>query len=117
MNQDKLSFEGAHWHFTNNPSLAQAIIQENHVSEILATCLAHLGLTPGKEVEEFLHPNMKQLYDPSLMRDMDKGTARLKQAIQNSESIRIVTDYDVDGTMSSLILQSVLRICGHTKLS
>ena len=116
-NQNLLSFEGAHWHLNRNPESTQAIIQENHVSEILAICLAQLGLTPGKEVDEFLHPNLHHLYDPHLMRDMDKGIRRLKQAIDKGESIRIVTDYDVDGTMSSLILQSVLRICGHNNLS
>ena len=111
------SFKGAHWHCPENPGLTQAIIHENQVPEILATCLAQLNLKPGQEVEDFLHPSMAHLYPPNLMKDMDKAVERLKHAIAQGESIRVVTDYDVDGTMSSLILQSVLRLCGHTNLS
>ncbi len=48
------------------------------------------------------------------MAGMGVALARLRRAVRDGERIRIVTDYDVDGTTSSLILQSALRILGVT---
>jgi len=51
------------------------------------------------------------------MHGMAAAVGRLQQAVADNESIRAVTDYDVDGTTSSLILQGVLRILGAKRLS
>jgi single-stranded-DNA-specific exonuclease len=48
---------------------------------------------------------------------MDVAVARLRQAVENQERVRVVTDYDVDGTTSSLILQSTLRLLGLRDIS
>ena len=48
---------------------------------------------------------------------MDKAVQRLRKATEGQERIRVVTDYDVDGTTSSLILQSTLRLLGLTTIS
>ncbi len=115
-NQER-SFNGACWRYAPDQERIQSLIATNHVSEFLASCLALLDIEPGAAVETFLHPSMSHLLDPWLMKDMDRAVARFRRAIDNGESIRIVTDYDADGTMSSLILQSVLAICGHTRVS
>ena len=55
------------------------------------------------------------------MRGMIEAEDRIRQAIRNRERVRIVTDYDVDGTTSSLILQAMMknfvftRGCGRTR--
>ena len=112
-----MSLCGAYWHFAPDTQKIKEIISRNALSRELSTCLAAIGLDAGEEVEQFLHPKLEHLYDPRLMRNMDKAIARFQRAIEKCESIRVVTDYDVDGTMSSLILQGVLRICNHTKFS
>ncbi len=93
------------------------IQKTNNLPEALAVCLANLNLTPGEDVKHFLSPDWDDLYDPFLMLGMERALQRLNLAIANHEPIRVVTDYDVDGTMSSLILQSTLRIMGHNNLS
>ncbi|MCL2325379.1 MAG: single-stranded-DNA-specific exonuclease RecJ [Proteobacteria bacterium] len=98
-------------------ALALSISREHGVSLPLARCLVRLGLEAGEEVGAFLSPGMSDLHDPYLMHGMREAVSRFRQAIEGRESVRVVTDYDVDGTMSSLILQSVLRLCGHTLLS
>lgn len=115
--QRQLSFCGAYWHYAPDDARATAIARDHHLSLELATCLSHLSLEPGDSVRQFLSPSLDHLYDPMMMLGMDKAIARFRRAIARGESIRVVTDYDVDGTMSSLILQSVLRICGHTRFS
>src|SRR4051812_39485130 len=52
------------------------------------------------------------LPDPSCFKDMDKGAKRLADAVQNSETIAIFGDYDVDGATSAALLTLLLRRLG-----
>jgi single-stranded-DNA-specific exonuclease len=52
------------------------------------------------------------LPDPSCFKDMDKGAARLANAVQNGETIAIFGDYDVDGATSAALLVLLLRRLG-----
>ena len=52
------------------------------------------------------------LPDPSCFQDMDKGAARLADAIQGGETIAIFGDYDVDGATSAALLVLLLRGLG-----
>ncbi len=116
-NTSQFSYTENRWHFQRNEARISAIMEQNHVDETLALFLSNLNLNPGQEISDFLSPSMAHLYDPFLMLGMDKAIERLKRAIHEKQSIRVVTDYDVDGTMSSLILQSALQICGHSNFS
>jgi single-stranded-DNA-specific exonuclease len=49
------------------------------------------------------------LPDPSCFKDMDKGAARLADAVQKAERIAIFGDYDVDGATSAALLTLLLR--------
>lgn len=114
------SWAGIEWtKFDDIEGLAARIRRDNGVSEFLAKCLARLepALGSADEVRAFLSPELSNYYDPYAMLNMDKAVYRLRQAIDAHERIRIVTDYDVDGTMSSLILQATLKVLGHTSLS
>ncbi|WP_294353385.1 single-stranded-DNA-specific exonuclease RecJ [uncultured Sphingomonas sp.] len=51
--------------------------------------------------------------DPSIFRDMDKGAARLADAVAAGEKIAIFGDYDVDGATSSALLVLLLRALGR----
>jgi len=64
------------------------------------------------DAADFLRPSLDHLHSPQAMRGMDVAVDRLQRAVVDRESMRIVTDYDVDGTTSSLILQGVLRLLG-----
>ena len=57
-----------------------------------------------------LQPDLSQLHDPYLMKGMHEAIERIGEALRQRQKIRIITDYDVDGTTSSLILQAALRI-------
>jgi single-stranded-DNA-specific exonuclease len=52
------------------------------------------------------------LPDPSCFQDMDKGAARLADAVQRSETVAIFGDYDVDGATSAALLTLLLRRLG-----
>jgi len=66
-------------------------------------------------LEEWFNPTMQHLHDPFLMLGMDKAVERLQRAIQDEETILIVTDYDADGTMSCLVLSSMFNMLKYDR--
>src|SRR5699024_3633704 len=54
------------------------------------------------------------IYDPFLMKDMDKATERLARAIRNRERVLVYGDYDVDGTTAASLLYLFLKEFGVT---
>lgn len=83
---------------------------------VAARCLSRRLRRPDPRA--WLKPDLAHLHDPHQMLGMDVALDRIRRAIRDGERVRIVTDYDVDGTTSSLILQSTLRILGvHEALS
>lgn len=114
------SLGGILWEkFEDSENLGHKISQWVGVSEFLGKCLARLEpkFSSPEEVRDFLSPSMRNYYDPYLMKGMAEAAQRLRRAVASQERVRIVTDYDADGTMSSLILQATLRLLGHEALS
>lgn len=65
------------------------------------------------DTEAFLKASLKDLPDPSTLRDMDLASARLADAIERKEKILVFGDYDVDGACSSAIVTRFVRMVGH----
>jgi single-stranded-DNA-specific exonuclease len=92
---------------------AAAISQRHGLPEILGRVLASRGVGLD-EAANALDPTVRALMpDPSTLRDMDKGAARLAQAIVANEAIAVFGDYDVDGACSSALLQRFLAAHGR----
>lgn len=115
---ERLSNQQETWALKNADSgVISELIDQNGCSEELAQCLASRGLKAGDNARRFLEPSSSDFLDPYGILNMEKAVARLRQAASQKERIRVVTDYDVDGTTSSLILQSTLKILGVDALS
>ena len=71
--------------------------------------LTQRGIDNLYDAEKFFNPDLKDLHDPFLMKDMDKAVERIVEAIQNNEKILIYGDYDVDGTTSVALMCLFLR--------
>ncbi|AWI83953.1 single-stranded-DNA-specific exonuclease RecJ [Alloyangia pacifica] len=91
---------------------AEALAQATHLPRPLCAVLARLGV-PGEEVPGFLDPKLRDLMpDPRVMRDMEKASGRILQAVRSRERIAIFADYDVDGGSSAALLIDWLRQLG-----
>lgn len=86
-------------------SLAQAI----NVNSFLATLLWQRNITEFDTAKSFFRPQLSQLHDPNLMKDMDRAVERLSRAIDQGEKILIYGDYDVDGTTSVALFYGYLK--------
>jgi single-stranded-DNA-specific exonuclease len=62
----------------------------------------------SKRIEEI---NSLQIPHFSLLDNIDIASKRIKRAIENSEKIVVVGDYDVDGVSSSAIMYEFLKKC------
>ena len=101
-----LSFSGFEW----VPSDGSPSTPLSKLDEIVATCAALRWDTHQREDPTWFSPTLDDLHDPYLMHGMREVVHRLKAALASNQRIRIITDYDVDGTTSSLVLQATLRI-------
>lgn len=70
--------------------------------------LVSRGIKTFDQVKDFMVPEVNQLHDPFLMKDMDKAVERLGLALESGEKILIYGDYDVDGTTAVTLVYSYL---------
>lgn len=83
-----------------------------HVSPVLVRLMRNRDLTTEEEMERYLHGSLKDLYNPHLLKDVEKGAAVIRGKIAEGKKIRIISDYDVDGVSSNYILYKGLKRCG-----
>jgi len=83
-----------------------------HENSLINALLISRGITTKEKVNAFLNPSLEQLYDPLLLKDMDKAVKRIDEAIKKREKIYIYGDYDVDGITSTAILYRAFKRLG-----
>ncbi len=86
--------------------------RELKIPSIVARLLILRGVTDPETAQRFLHPALDQLHNPLLLADMKAAVDRLRRALEQREKILVYGDYDVDGTMSVIILLAALRGLG-----
>lgn len=79
------------------------------VDEGIATLLIQRGIESYEDAKRFFRPQLDDLHDPYLMRDMDIAVARVEKAIADNERILVFGDYDVDGTTAVALMSSYLK--------
>lgn len=65
-----------------------------------------------KRFENDLHKSLSTIPKPCIFKDMPKAASRIVKAIKNNEKIAVVGDYDVDGIISSLIMEEFFENIG-----
>ncbi len=100
------------WFITRKGADFEEIGRAHNISPITARLLRNRDVFEYEDVKAYLSADIKKLRDPYELKDIDKAAAVLKDSIENSERIRIIGDYDVDGICSSYILLMGLKRCG-----
>jgi len=89
-----------------NQNTVKQLAEELSVDRNIAKLLVQRGVNTFDEAKKFFRPEMKNLHDPFLMKDMDKAIERIEKALQDKEKILIYGDYDVDGTTAVALVYS-----------
>ncbi|HYX05228.1 MAG TPA: single-stranded-DNA-specific exonuclease RecJ [Bacteroidales bacterium] len=92
-----------------NELTVQHLMEVLGIERSIANLLAQRNIKTFDEARAFFRPNLKDLHDPFLMRDMEKAVERIKDAIAAREKLLIYGDYDVDGTTSVSMMYSFFR--------
>jgi single-stranded-DNA-specific exonuclease len=74
--------------------------QSLKINTALCSILVQRGFDNYDKARQYFRPQLTDLHDPWLMKDMDKAVARILTAFEKKEKILVFGDYDVDGTTS-----------------
>lgn len=98
------------WTLKPIPGLAQikGLAESLKVDGLIAQLLLQRGITSYEEARQFFRPQLSDLHDPFLMKDMEIAVARIENAMTNHENILVYGDYDVDGTTAVALVSSYL---------
>ena len=81
-------------------SATEALRQSLKVNARLCNILVQRGIDDFEKAKSYFRPDLHELHDPFLMKDMRKAVNRISTAISTKEKVLVFGDYDVDGTTS-----------------
>jgi len=90
---------------TNVESLKNSL----SISSPLCNILVQRGIDSFQKAKDYFRPQLSQLHDPFLMKDMEIAVQRILSAIDNQQKILVFGDYDVDGTTSVALMYRFLK--------
>lgn len=96
----------------SNALAARELAGQLGIQPVTASVLVSRGWSDPSAARRFLRPDLEHLHDPLLLTGMREAVARIKAAIQAKEKILIYGDYDVDGTVSVVILKKAIEMAG-----
>ena len=89
---------------------AKELGEKLNMSPILTLLLIRRGITTESAAKRFFRPQLADLINPFLMKDMDIAVDRLNDAMGRKEPILVYGDYDVDGcTAVALVYKFLLQ--------
>ncbi|MBF0595111.1 MAG: single-stranded-DNA-specific exonuclease RecJ [Candidatus Omnitrophica bacterium] len=101
------------WRLKKPDPERQAFLVKNlHIHPVVAQLLINRNVIDPVEAGIFLAPELNQLLDPFLLKDMDLAVARLKLARERGENVLVYGDYDVDGVTATAVTYRMLRRLG-----
>ena len=77
-----------------------ALQQSLKINPAICRILVQRGIDSYDKAKHYFRPQLNDLHDPWLMKDMDKAVKRILAAFERKEKILVFGDYDVDGTTS-----------------
>ena len=93
---------------TPNQNEIDSLAKELSVDLLISKILIQRGVNTFSKAKKFFRPNLNDLYDPFLMKDMNIAVDRIQKAISKKEKILVYGDYDVDGVTSVALVYSYL---------
>ena len=94
---------------TGNEETITSLASELGVDRPLAQLLIQRNINTYKEAKDFFRPDLANLHDPFLMKNMDAAIQRIQEAIREGEKVMIYGDYDVDGTTAVALVYSYFK--------
>ena len=100
----KMESKKSVWMIHTKKADFDAIAAKFGIDKVTARILRNRDIVGDKAIEHFLNADLSYLYDPFLMKDMEKAVNIILSKCDEGARIRIVGDYDIDGVCSVTIL-------------
>uniref|UniRef100_N2AHN2 Single-stranded-DNA-specific exonuclease RecJ n=1 Tax=Eubacterium plexicaudatum ASF492 TaxID=1235802 RepID=N2AHN2_9FIRM len=100
------------WYVTAKKADFQAIGTRFGIDPVTARIIRNRDIIGEEAIADYLECSPRQLHDPHLLKDAEKGAEILADKIAGGKKIRVIGDYDIDGVNASYILITGLHICG-----
>lgn len=97
---------------TNDKQLVRNLMEKCRLTELQANLLLNRGIVGEQKANKYLYGDLADLYDPCLMKDMDKATDILIEAVLSGKKITIYGDYDADGITAIATSMRALEYLG-----
>lgn len=94
---------------SGDENIISSLSRELGIERPLAQLLVQRGITTFEEAKDFFRPDLSNLHDPFLMKDMEVAIQRILDAIQAGEKVLVYGDYDVDGTTAVALVYSFFK--------
>lgn len=91
---------------------SQELATRLNIPLAVAKLLVSINIKSPDEAKKFLKPQLNQLHNPFLLKDMKIAVDRINKAIDNGERILGHGDYDCDGVTTSSLLKEGFRLLG-----
>ena len=91
---------------------AKSLSDALNVHPVVGKLLVERGISTPEEARHFFRPQLTELLDPFLFKDMRAAVDRLNEALGRKERILVYGDYDVDGvTAVALVYKFLHQYC------
>ena len=100
------------WMISTKKADFEGIAKRFGIDKVTARILRNRDIIGDEAVNRFLNSDLSSLYDPFLMKDMQKAVDIILSKCEEGKRFRIVGDYDIDGVCSVSILCMALMELG-----
>lgn len=98
----------AKWVMAAKKADFEGIGKKFHIDPVIARIVRNRDVLEETEIDNFLNGDLSKMYNPYLLKDMDRTVDKILEAITEKKKIRVIGDYDADGVCSSYILKEGL---------
>ena len=93
----------------SNREKTDTLFKDLKIHPALCNILVQRGIDTYEKAKSFFRPQLSDLHDPFLMKDMGKAVDRVLSAFSSGEKVLVFGDYDVDGTTSVACMFQFLK--------
>lgn len=100
------------WYLYKKKADFTKIGEKFQIDPVIARLIRNRDVTGDEEIHKYLYGNLSDISDPFLMKGVREGVDIIREKIKSGKTIRIISDYDVDGVVSNYILWKAIHDLG-----
>ena len=100
------------WYLYKKKADFTKIGEKFQIDPVIARLIRNRDVIGDEGIHKYLYGNLSDISDPFLMKGVREGVDIIREKIRDRKTIRIISDYDVDGVVSNYILWKAIYDLG-----